>query len=318
MRRRSLLLGLALPAVARAQPAYPTRPIRMVVPFAPGGSADLAARTLAEPLGAALGQSVVVENRGGAGATLGAQAVAQSAPDGYTLLYATPGPQAINPHLMRNLPYDPVNGFTPIIGWKRAPNLVVVHPSLPARTLPELIALAKARPGQISFASSGIGASSHLAGEMLKHMAGIDIEHVPYRGSGQGMQDLVAGRVQMTIDTMSVMLPLVQQGHVRALAVSTPRRNALTPDLPAVAEFLPGYDAAPFNYVCGPAGVARPIVDKLNAAMNRLLLSPEILAAFASRGEEGVGGSPEDLARLIAEESARWRGVIQAIGLRVE
>ena len=187
--RRTLLATLAIPAIARAQ-SYPNRPIRLICPFAAGGSADASARQIAEPLAAVLGQPVVVENRPGGGATLGAQLVARAAPDGHTLLYGTPGPQIVNPWLMRSVPYDPVKDFAPVSGYKRAPNLLAVHPSIPAQNVAELVALAKGQPGTLTFASSGVGSSSHLAGEMLKFLAGIDITHVPYRGTSQELQHL--------------------------------------------------------------------------------------------------------------------------------
>ena len=214
LHRRLFLAGLATPALAQ------TRVIRLIVPFAAGGSADQTARMLAEPVGVALDQTMMVENRPGGGATLGAQIVARAAPDGLTLLYGTPGPQIINPHLMRSLPYDPVADFAPVVSVKRAPNLLCVHPSVPATNVAELIALARARPGALAFASSGVGASSHLAGEMLKFLAGVDLLHVPYRGSGPGTTELIAGNVQMSIDTLSITLPHAQEGRLRALGVT--------------------------------------------------------------------------------------------------
>jgi tripartite-type tricarboxylate transporter receptor subunit TctC len=296
----------------------PSRPLRLVVPFAPGGSADQTARMLAEPMAAALGQPVVVENRPGGGATLGAQLVARAAPDGLTLLYGTPGPQIINPHLMRSLPYDPERDFAPVVGVKRAPNLLCMHPSVAARSVPELIALAKARPDSLAFSSSGVGSSSHLAGEMLKHMAGIEILHVPFRGTGPAVTELLSGNVQMAIDTLSVLLPHARGGALRALAVSTPRRSPLVPELPAIAETLPGFDAAPFNYLAAPAGTPPAAVARLNAVVNAILADPEFRRRMAELGEEPAGGTPEELAETIRAESARWRAVIQSAGIRAE
>ena len=318
--RRLLLAGLACaPRGLRAEPPWvPTRPMRLIVPFAAGGSADQTARMLAEPMAAALGQPIVVENRPGGGATLGAQLVARAAPDGTTLLYGTPGPQIINPHLMRNLPYDPERDFAPVVSIKRAPNLFCVHPSVAARSVPELIALAKARPDALAFSSSGIGSSSHLAGEMLKHMAGIELLHVPYRGSGPALSELLAGNVQMTIDTLSVLLPHAHAGAVRALAVSTPQRSALVPDLPTIAETLPGFDAAPFNYLAAPAGTPPAAIARLNAVVQAILAEPGFRRRMAELGEEPVGGTPEELAATIRTESARWKAVISAAGLKAE
>ncbi len=326
-RRRRMLVGLAGLAAAphgfRAATAQgtawvPTRPLRLVVPFAAGGSADQTARMLAEPMAAALGQTVVVENRPGGGATLGAQLVARAAPDGLTLLYGTPGPQIINPHLMRSLPYDPERDFAPVVGVKRAPNLLCVHPSVAARSVPELVALAKAQPGRLAFASSGVGSSSHLAGEMLKHMAGVDMVHVPYRGTGPATTELLSGNVQVAIDTLSVLLPHARNGALRALAVSTPQRSPLVPELPAVAETLPGFDAAPFNYIAAPGGTPAPIVARLNEAIVGILNNPAYRARMEALGEEATPSSPEELAATIVAESARWKQVIEAAGIRAE
>lgn len=318
LHRRTLLAAAAAPLPALAQPAFPSRPLRLVVPFAAGGSADASARMLAEPLGVALGQPVVVDNRPGGGATIGAQAVARAAPDGLTLLYGTPGPQIINPHLMRSVPYDPVRDFAPVSGYKRAPNLMAIHPSLPARTLAELIALARAQPGRLSFASSGIGSSSHLAGELLKFMARIDITHVPYRGTGPALTDLLGGTVSMALDTLSILLPPARAGNLRALGVTTPQRSALAPDLPALAETLPGFDAAPFNYIATTAGTPAPAIARLNAAIVGILNDPAYRARMEALGEEATPSTPDELAATIAAESARWKQVIEAAGIRAE
>jgi len=316
-RRGLIAAALAVPLPALAQ-SFPSRPLRLICPFAAGGSADASARMLAEPLSAALGQPVVVENRPGGGATIGAQAVARATPDGHTLLYGTPGPQIINPHLMRSVPYDPVKDFAPVSGYKRAPNLLAVHPSVPAKDVAELIALAKARPGQLTFASSGIGASSHLAGEMLKFMAKIDITHVPYRGTSQALTDLMAGTVSMALDTLSILLPPSRAGNLRALGVTTPQRSALAPDLPALAETLPGFDAAPFNYIAATGGTPAPIVAKLNEAIVGILNDPAFRERMAALGEEPTPSSPEALAETIRTESARWKQVIETAGIRAE
>jgi tripartite-type tricarboxylate transporter receptor subunit TctC len=315
--RRILLAALAAPAVARAQ-TYPNRPVRLVCPFAAGGSADASARQLAEPLSAVLGQPVVVENRPGGGATLGAQQVARATPDGHTLLYGTPGPQIVNPWLMRSVPYDPVKDFAPVSGYKRAPNLLAVHPSVPARNVAELVALAKAQPGILTFASSGVGSSSHLAGEMLKFLGGVDVTHVPYRGTGPAMTDLLAGHVSMALDTLSILLPPSQAGQLRALGVTTPQRSRLVPELPALAETLPGFDAAPFNYIAATGGTPAPIVARLNQAIVGILNDAAYRARMESLGEEATPSTPEELAATIAAESARWKQVIEAAGIRAE
>lgn len=317
MHRRLFLACLASPSLA--VPAWAQgRSIRLIVPFAAGGSADQTARMMAEPVGAALGQTMVVENRPGGGATLGAQMVARAAPDGLTLLYGTPGPQIINPHLMRSLPYDPVADFAPVVSVKRAPNLLCVHPSVPAANVAELIALARARPGALAFASSGVGASSHLAGEMFKFLAGVDLLHVPYRGSGPGTTELIAGNVQMSIDTLSITLPHAREGRLRALGVSTPTRSPLVPEIPAIAETLPGFDASPFNYIAAPAGTPAATIARLNAGFNQVLRDPPFRARMEALGEEPMGGTPEELAAIIAAESARWRDVIRSANIKVE
>ena len=319
LRRRGLLLGTAgLSFAGRRARAeeWPARPLRLVVPFAPGGAADLIGRLLAERLGAALGQPVIVENRPGAGATLGAQAVARAAPDGYTLLYGTPGPQIINPTLMRSLPYDPERDFAPVASLLRAPNLLVVHPSVPARSVAELIALAKAQPGRLTFGSSGIGASSHLAGEMLKAMAGIDATHVPFRGSGPAIQELLAGRISFLIDTLALFGEHVRGGGLRALAVSTQARSALMPELPTIAETLPGFDAAAFNYIAAPAGTPPPVIARLNREINGILADDNLRRRLAELGLEPIIATPEQTAATIRAEAARWRGVIEAANLK--
>ena len=319
--RRGLLAGLALPLAARAEAQgldFPSRPLKLVVPFAPGGASDQVGRMLAEALAPRLGQSVIVENRPGAGATLGADLVARSPADGYTLLYGTPGPQIINPSLMASLPYDPATAFAPIISVIRAPNLLVVSPALPARSVAELIALAKARPGELTFGSSGIGASSHLAGEMLKHMAGVEMTHVPFRGSGPAIQELLAGRISLLIDTLSLYSEHIKAGTLRALAVSTPGRSFLMPELPTIAETLPGFDASAFNYLAAPAGTPAAVVLRLNREANAVLAEDGFKRRLAAIGLEGIGGTAEECAQVISTERARWRQVISAAKIRPE
>jgi tripartite-type tricarboxylate transporter receptor subunit TctC len=321
--RRRQIFGLALggagiASAAAQDPAWPSRSIRMIVPFAPGGTADLVARLLADRMPAELGQPVVVENRPGAGATLGASFVAQARPDGYTLLYCTPGPQIINSYLMRRLPYDPWTAFAPVVSIMRAPNVLVVHPSLPVRSVPELIALAKREPGRVSFASSGIGSSIHLAGELFKTMAGVDILHVPFRGSGESLQALLSGTVQMAIDTVSSMLPQIRAGGLRALGVSTLAPSEVLPDVPTIAATLPGFEASPFNYVTGPAGLPEPVIQRLNLALNAILRQPDFRTVLRDQGIEPVGGTPEALQATIVADAARWREVMERAGIRPE
>src|SRR3954466_2090351 len=254
-----LALGgaLALPGRGAAQDS-PRQPIRLIVPFAPGGGADLTARILGEPLAKRLGQPVVIENRPGAGATIGADLVARAQPDGYTLLFVTPGPQITNPYLLPKLPYDPDKDFTPVAMLVLAVNVLVVTPSLPVKSVAELIAYARTNPGKLSFSSSGVGSSSHLSGELFRQRAGINIVHVGYRGSGPSIADLLSGNVQMSIDTVAVMLPHILSGGMRALAVPTEQRNPTLPDLPPIADTLPGFDGSSINYISAPAGTPRP------------------------------------------------------------
>ena len=312
----SLALTCTLPHAALAQ-SYPDKPIRLVVPFPPGGGADSLARILGEPLGKRLGQQVVIDNKGGAGGTLGADLVAHAAPDGYTLLYVTPGQQMVNPHLMDKLPYDPVNGFVAICQVVAAPNVLVVHKDLPVKNIAELIAYAKAQPGKINFASSGIGASSHLAGELFKYMAGVNIIHVPYKGSGLAVTDVLGGRVQMTIDTVSVYMQHIKAGAVRALGVSSPERNPLLPDVPAIAETLPGFDAQAVNYISAPAGTPKAIINRLSKEINAVLDMPAVQAQFVASGGTGLKGStPEQMEALVKSESAKWKKVIDLSGAK--
>ena len=243
---------------------------------------------------------MVIENKPGAGATIGADFVAKSPPDGYTLLWTTPGPQITNPFLMPKLPYDPFRDFTPVATVVTAVNVLVVTPSLPVKSVAELIAYAKANPGKINFSSSGVGASSHLSGELFKTMAGIDIVHVPYRGSGPALQDLLAGNIQMAIDTVSVQMPHIQAGTLRGLAVATLERNPNLPDLPPIADTLPGFDGSSINYINGPAGLPQPIVDRLNSEINAILSDPEIAKRMEVAGFTPIIESQPALVKRIA------------------
>ncbi|WP_431284121.1 Bug family tripartite tricarboxylate transporter substrate binding protein [Humitalea sp. 24SJ18S-53] len=316
--RRTLLgSAIALPALAQA-PWQPTRPLKLVIPLAPGGTADTLGRIVAEPLGAALGQPVIIENRPGGGTSIAAIAVARAPADGHTLLYAVPSVQILNPHLMRNMPYDAAADFTPVIALMRAPKLLVVRSDLPAQDVASLIALAKARPGALTYASSGVNSSGHLAGAMFAQMAGIDMLHVPFRGTAPAMQELIAGRVDMSFDTIVTLLPLVREGRMRALAVSTDTPAAAAPELPTIAATLPGFQDASFNYLLAAARTPQPAIDRLNAEINTILASPAVRARFVGLGVEPLGGTPTALASEITSESARWKRVIDAGGLQVE
>lgn len=297
---------------------YPFKPIRLIVPFAPGGGSDNAARIVSDALSKRLNQSIVIDNKPGGGGTLAATYVVNSKPDGYTLLYATAGQQMINPHLMAKLPYDPVHGLIAVSQLLEATNVLVVNKDLPVASVEELISLAKSRPGQINFASSGIGGTSHLAGELFKSMAGIDIVHVPYKGSGLAMTDLIGGAVQMTIDNISVYLPHMKSGAVRLLAVATLDRSPSLPETPPIAKTLPGFDASPINYISVPAGTPRPIIDRLNKEVNAVLHMPEIQSRFLAMGSTLKGGSPEQMEAVIRADSAKWKKVIELSGAKPE
>jgi tripartite-type tricarboxylate transporter receptor subunit TctC len=312
-----LAAGAADPGVLSAQ-SYPAKPVTIVVPFAPGGGADVIARIIGPHLSQALGQPVIVENRPGAGATIGANTVAKAAPDGYTLLYVTPGVQLTNPYLMKKLPYDPVNDFAPVIPLVVVPNVLVVHPSVPVKSVKDLIELAKAKPGTLNFSSSGIGASSHLSGELFKQMTGTALTHVAYKGTGASLQDLLSGTVQLAFESVNVMLPHIKAGALRAIAVTTLERSPVLPDLPPIADTLPGFDAAAFNYVSVPARTPRPVIDRLNKELNAVLAVPEVRDRLLALGVTSIGGSPEDLDARVKRESAKWKRVIEQSGARAE
>lgn len=307
---------LATTTTARAQDGYPNRPIRMVVPFVPGGGADITARFLVEPLGAELGQSIIIENRGGAGGTIGTANVATSPADGYTLLYGTPGPLITNRFLMANLPYDSDKDFSPVSLLTRGAYLLAVHKDVPARTMPELIALARARPGELTFASAGNGAGSHLSGELLCMMTGVRMTHVPYRGTSQAVQDVASGRVTMSIDTYGVMIPQIQAGNLRPIAVTSLQRYPELPDIPTIAETVPGFEVGVVNYVCVRAGTPRPIIDRLNAAFVKVLADPGLAQRMRDSGSSPpLSSTPEELGDILRSEVAKWGPVIRRAGI---
>jgi tripartite-type tricarboxylate transporter receptor subunit TctC len=319
--RRSLLaaggLALATPAPAQ-QAAWPTRPIRFIVPFAPAGGSDIVARLLVEELSPRLGQPLIVENRPGQAASLGAAHAAQQPPDGYTILICTPGVQMTNPFLYSNLPYDAERAFAPIVHIAHLPNLLVVHPSVPARNTAEFIAHLRANPDRLSFSSTGPGSSSHLAMELFMTMSGTRMTHVPYRSSGQALIDLTAGRVHATLDSFAAMIPAVRAGNLRLLGISTERPLEDHPDIPAIAATLPGYEGTTLLYMVGPAGIPAPIIARLNAAFNEVLALPRIRERFREMGMAASGGTPEELAQVIADGRAKWRGVIERAGVRLD
>jgi tripartite-type tricarboxylate transporter receptor subunit TctC len=310
--------AVAVPAHAQA-PAYPTKPIRLVVPFPPGGATDLLARDVGQKLTEAWGQSVVVDNRPGAGGNIGTELVAKAAPDGYTLEMGTVGTHAINASLYAKLPYDHVKDFVPVILVAGVPNVLVVNPSVPANTVAELIAYAKANPGKLNFASSGAGTSIHLSGELFKVMAGVQMTHIPYKGSAPAVQDLIGGQVQLMFDNLPPSLPQIKAGKLRALAVTSAARAPALPDVPTLAESgLPGFEASSWFGVLAPAGTPPAIVAKLNAEIAKWLATPEAKEKLSKQGANAAGGTPEDFAKHIAVETAKWAKVVKESGAKVD
>ncbi len=319
IRAAAVAVGILAGAALAAAAEYPARPITLVVPYAAGGGNDVIARIVAERMSASLGQPVVVENRGGAGGTIATRQVAKAAPDGYTLLIATSS-LAINPSLYPNVGYDPRKDFAPVGLIASSSNVVLVHPSVPARSIASLVLLAKDRPGKLDFASTGNGSSVHLAAELFAGMAGIRINHVPYKGSGPALNDLVGGHVAMMFSTMASAVGLVRDGtKVRALAVTGAARSALFPDLPTVAEAgLPGYEAVLHYGIVAPAGAPRPVIEKLNAALNAALATDDVKRRLSVEGAETLPLGPDDYAADIAREEIKWSEIIRKSGMKAD
>lgn len=323
MTRTILLRGIVIAAaglaatIASAQ-GYPNRQIQFVIPFAAGGGSDVMARIIAEPLAQRLGQPVIVDNKPGGGATIGADFVAKSQPDGYTWLHTSPGPQIINPFLMPKLPYDPQKDLVPVVRLGTFVSVLAVHPSVPAKTVKELIDYAKANPKKLNFASAGIGSGSQLASEYFKTVAGIEIVHVPYKGTGNALQDLIAGNVQMTIDSMAALLPHIKSGALRALAVTTLQRSPNLPDVPTLAETLSGFDASPMNYLSVRGGTPREIIDRINREVNAVLTMPAIRERLLGIGVIVTPSTPEEIAQQVKDEQVKWKKVIELSGAKAE
>jgi tripartite-type tricarboxylate transporter receptor subunit TctC len=304
-------------AIASAQ-NYPTRPIRYIVGQAPGGSSDTLARMITQRVGDGLGQPLVVDNRPGATGIIGAEVVAKANPDGYTLLQAATS-HATNPAMQAKLPYDSLRDFAPISLLSQQPNIWVVHPSVPAKNIKELIAYVKARPGQLNFGSSGTGGSQHLAGELLKGMTGIDMVHIPYKGSPPALVDLLAGRVPIMSSTMPPVLPHIRTGKVRALAVTSAKRSPALPDVPTVAESgVPGYEAIAWQALLAPGGTPKAIVARLNAEFVKVMKQPDIVAKLNEQGYETVASTPEWFAAYLKSEIVKWTKVIRTAGIKGE
>jgi len=306
-------LSLALDAAAQS---YPAKSIRLIVPFPPGGSADILARAIGQKAGEGLGQSLVVENRPGAGTAIGAEALAKSAPDGYAIMIGTVSSHAINPALNPKLPFDPVKDFTPVSLVASIPFAMIVHPSVPAKTVQEFVALARAKPGTLNYSSAGSGTSNHLAGELLRSMTGIDIVHVPYKGSAPALNDLIAGQVSLMFDLVLTAAPHVKSGAVRGLAVTGAQRSSALPELPTVAESIPGYEVSAWFGIFAPAGVPQPVVQRLNAEFVKALQQPDLRQRLASQGAEPLTNTPDEFAAYLRAEIDKWAKVVKAAGMK--
>jgi tripartite-type tricarboxylate transporter receptor subunit TctC len=320
LRSAALLLaaGLAAAGTAHAD-VYPSKPIRFVVAFPPGGGTDIIARSIAQKLAERLSQQVIVDNRPGAGGNIGTDIVAKSAPDGYTMLMGSAGPLAINASLFASMPFDPQRDLAPVTLAASTPNVLVVNPSLKVTTVTELIALAKANPGRINFASSGFGTPAHLAGELFNSMAGVKLVHVPYKGASPALADLLGGQVQLMFSTMPPALPHVKDGKLRALAVTSLKRSPAAPELPTMDEAaLPGFEANTWHGVVLPAGAQAEVVTRLNREIVAILHLPDVVERLSAQGAEPVGSTPEEFAAYIRSETVKWAKVVRASGAKAE
>jgi tripartite-type tricarboxylate transporter receptor subunit TctC len=315
--RFALALLVLMPWCTGAQTPYPSKPVRFIVPSAAGGGTDIIARAVAQKLSEALGQQFVVDNRPGAGQMIGIELVAKSPADGHTILMAA-STLAINPIMYKKVPYDPVRDFAPITQAASLPNILVVHPSLPVKSVAELIEYARRQPGKLNFASAGIGTSPQMSIELLKSMAGIDMVHIPYKGTSPGVVDLLAGQVLVMAPNLLTALPHIKAGKLRALAVTSAKRTGALPEVPTVAETLPGYESAQWYGVLAPAGTSRDIVARLNAEIVRALKHSDVKDRLAADGAEPVGSSPEEFAAFIKSEIDKWARVARAAGIHPE
>ncbi len=306
-------------AHAEAQSTYPARPVRIIVNFAAGGPSDIVARIVSARLTEAWGKPVVVENVAGGGGNIGVERAIKATPDGYTILLSGSSPIVINPSLLEKPSFDPVRDLAPVTQLCTIPNLLVIHPALAAKSVEELVALAKSKPGQFTFASSGSGTATHLGGELFKARAGLDLRHIPYKGTGLMIPDLVAGRVTMTIAAVATFLPLVRDGRLRAIAVASEKRTPTLPDVPTVAESgYPGFDTSSWQGAWAPAKTPAALVRRLNQDLQRLVALPDVRARFAELGMEPAGTTEQELARIIQSDLVKWANVIKASGAKTE
>jgi tripartite-type tricarboxylate transporter receptor subunit TctC len=311
-----LLLAFLLPGISVAQ-TYPAKAIRLIVPFPPGGSNDIVGRMVGQQLGERLGQSVVIDNRGGAGGTIGTDMAAKAAPDGYTLLLVSVA-HAFNPAMYRKLPYDPEKAFVPIGMVAAGPVALMVHPALPVHSVAELIALAKAKPGQLNYATAGIGSFQHLASELFKLQTGVDMVHVPYKGGGPAMMDTIAGQAQVNMASLIQVGPHVKSGKLRLIATSGTKRSSLFPEVPTVAETVPGYDATNWWGLLAPAGTPQQVVSKLNSELEALLRSDETKKRMEGEGADILRMTPAEFGRFIADATQKWAKVVKQAGIQPE
>jgi tripartite-type tricarboxylate transporter receptor subunit TctC len=312
------LLATAWPACALAQP-YPQRPIRLVIPFAPGGNADTLCRTSSQKVSESIGQQIVIDNRSGANGNIGMELVARATPDGYTIVLGYIANLAIAPSLVAKLPFDPIRDFAPITQLASSPNIIVVHSAVPARNMKELVALSKAKPKSINFSSAGVASVGHLAGEYFNTALGADFQHVPYKGSGQGVIDLVAGQIQMLIGGMSSVMPHIKAGRLRAIAVTGAQRSTAVPEVATVAEsILPGYEATAWYGLLAPAGTPRAITMQLHGEYAKALALPEVKQRLANLGFDIVTSPPDVFGAYIKSETVKWAKVVKASGARAE
>ena len=313
----AIVIGVALADIAHAQ-TFPARPIRIIAPFVPGGGVDFVARVIAAKLSEIIGQQVIVENRPGGGTNIGSELVVRSAPDGYTLLLGGV-PNTANMTLFKKLPYDVVKDFAPVTQTTTAPNILAVHPSVPVRSVKDLIALAKSRRGELTFASAGIGSSNHLSGEMFRIMAGLDIIHVPYKGGGAAVTDLLAGQVSMYFGTTPSTVPHVRTGRLRALAVTSAQRSRATPDIPTMAETaLPGFEQSAWHGLLAPAGTPPAVIAKLNSEVVRVLRMADTIERMAAQGVDVIGNSPAEFAAFIKQDVVKYEKLVKSAGITIE
>lgn len=314
----ALILALMVPAGAAPAQPYPTRPIRVIIGFPPGGGIDIVARVMAPRLSENLGQPVVIDNRAGAGGLIGTDLAAKATPDGHTVFFGTIGNLSVNPLLYSKLPFDMARDFAPVMHVASVSSALLVHPSFPVKTVPDLIAAARSRPGQINYSSSGNGGTPHLAAELFNLMAGVKMVHVPYQGSAPGLVAVTGGHVQVTFGALLSGLPLVKGGKLRAIATLGKSRSLLLPDVPTVADTLPGYEVINWYGMVVPKATPRPVIARLHGAVAKVLRLPEIRENLVTQGADPVGSSPEEFAAFMQSESAKWAKVIKAAGIKVE